>query len=209
MAKTTRSTSNGWGITAGLAAGAVAAGAFALMRRRGLVGKPTLHAAEMLRSDHEKTKRLFRRFAETTDPALKDQLAGDILTELEIHEVIEEEIFYPAARQATGRDDIMDLAEAQHQKANELIAEIQKRRSDGRDYHKVMEELAAAVREHIADEESEMLPRAEEAPVSMRMLGAKMLARKQQLKMRLGYNTAALKQDMSGTAPTSVAEPVV
>src|SRR5436190_21162398 len=154
-----KSSSAGWIVSLfGMAAGIAAA---VWMRRRGLIGRPTLHAADMLRSDHEKAKGLFARFERATSASLKDLLAGDIITELEIHEVIEEEIFYPAVRRKTRANNLMDVAEAQHQQANSLIAEIQTKRAAGKDYDALMVALSDAVREHIAKEESEMLPLAE------------------------------------------------
>jgi hemerythrin superfamily protein len=196
MARRNRTSRSLW--IASFLGAATGAAAVAWMRRRGLVGKPTLHAADMLRSDHEKVKGLFERFEKATDPALKDQLAGDIVTDLEIHEAIEEEIFYPAVRRATRAEDLMDVAEAQHQQANSLIVELQRKRASGKDYDALMTALSDAVREHIAKEESEMLPLAERSNVNFYRLGARMLARKQQLKMKLGYNTAGLRQELRG-----------
>jgi hemerythrin superfamily protein len=180
-----------------LAGTVLGAGAYALMRHRGLLGKPTLNAAEMLRSDHRKVKGLFARFMQESDSALKNHLAGDIVTELEIHEVIEEEIFYPAARRATRDDDLMDLAEAQHQQANRLIADIQTKRAEGAPFDREMMALADAVLEHIAEEESRMLPQAETSGVNLYVLGARLLARKNQLKMKIGYNLSGLRQDLN------------
>src|SRR5438105_3810061 len=87
-----------WAVGGATGAAAIGAGIYFWLRRRREIGKPALGAADMLRSDHEKVKELFNRFEKTMDQALKDSLAGDIVTELEIHAALEEEIFYPAVR---------------------------------------------------------------------------------------------------------------
>jgi len=57
-----------------------------------------MNAIELLETDHKKVKRLLDELDETTERGVKtrEELLGRILTELFVHETIEEEIFYPA-----------------------------------------------------------------------------------------------------------------
>ena len=57
----------------------------------------TQDAIALLKADHRKVEDLFARFegARKTD---KQRLAKQICTELTVHSIIEEEIFYPACR---------------------------------------------------------------------------------------------------------------
>ena len=60
------------------------------------------NAVELLKSDHKKVRELLTELAESTARATKkrSQLLAEIAMELEIHTTIEEEIFYPAFKQA-------------------------------------------------------------------------------------------------------------
>jgi hypothetical protein len=52
----------------------------------------------MLRADHRRVEQLFGSFEKAGSAEQKSQLAKQICTELTIHTLIEEEIFYPPAR---------------------------------------------------------------------------------------------------------------
>ena len=170
-------------------AGLSAIGTLAYMLLRRQNGKMSLRATDILKSDHDKVKVLFDRFKQTTNTEMRDELAGDIIQELEIHSVVEEKIFYPATRQATHDDSLMDLALAEHQKANELIVEIQSRRANHQPFDDVMQQLEIAVRQHIEEEETEMMPEAERTAENLYALGAEILAMKQKLKLQFGAET--------------------
>src|SRR3569833_41129 len=141
---------------------------------------PENHAIAILIRDHDKVKDLFDRFKKTDVPAEKEMIIAEALSELKIHAVIEEEIFYPAVRrQLSG--DIMNEADEEHHVARVLIAELDR---DGRgDDHRESKftVLAESVRHHIREEEGEMLPKAKSLDLDFEALGEEMLARKREL----------------------------
>src|SRR5262252_8084016 len=53
---------------------------------------------ELLKSDHRHVEQLFSSFEKATNADQKSQLAAKICTELMVHTLIEEEIFYPACK---------------------------------------------------------------------------------------------------------------
>jgi hypothetical protein len=142
---------------------------------------PEKHAISILIKDHDKVKDLFDRFAKSESRGEKEKLIADALTELKIHAVIEEEIFYPAVRKQLGRD-LMNEADEEHHVARVLIAELDRdgSRNDHREAKFTV--LAESVRHHIKEEESEMLPKAKGLDLDFEALGEQMLARKKQLK---------------------------
>jgi hemerythrin superfamily protein len=63
---------------------------------------PEKHAIAILIKDHDNVKDLFDRFEKSESSGEKERLIGEALTELKIHAVVEEEIFYPAVRRQLG-----------------------------------------------------------------------------------------------------------
>ena len=58
------------------------------------------NATQMIRQDHRKVEDLFKKFEQTKGAQAKRRLAENAMAELEVHAALEEEIFYPAVREA-------------------------------------------------------------------------------------------------------------
>lgn len=142
---------------------------------------PEKHAISILKKDHQAVKDLFDKFENADSTAEKEQIIATAVTELKIHAVIEEEIFYPTVRKHVGKD-IMNEADEEHHVARVLIAEldVKDHSNDHRDAKFTV--LAESVRHHIREEENEMLPKAKELKIDFESLGQKMMDRKKELK---------------------------
>jgi hypothetical protein len=142
---------------------------------------PEKHAISILMKDHDAVKELFDRFEKSESAAEKEKIIAEALTELKIHAVIEEEIFYPAVRKHVGKD-LMNEADEEHHVARVLVAELDRdgRGNDHRDAKFTV--LAENVRHHIKEEENEMLPKAKAVDMDFEALGQQMMERKKQLK---------------------------
>ena len=155
-------------------------------RRNGSKTHLAADAIDLLKEDHERIRNGLEHYAKTTDPAGKDKLVEQLLLEFQIHSSLEEEIFYPAIRALTGDQELMDAAEHQHAQAQALTKTIADRRETGELYYAVVEELAVALREHIADEETIIFPRIATSPADRAALGFQMARRRRQLQTKLG-----------------------
>jgi hemerythrin superfamily protein len=162
-----------------------------------------LDACELLDADHIATKHLFVEYARLafagagadaggTRPRSRaaDQrpaLARKICSELTVHAQIEEEIFYPALREVIDQPDLLDEAQAEHQQAKELIAQIQDGLQDGdAALDDLVSELARVVESHVKDERDVMFPKARAADgLDLEALGAQMKERQQELEAEL------------------------
>lgn len=141
---------------------------------------PEKHAISILKKDHATVKDLFDKFEKATSRSEKERLITKAVTELKMHAVIEEEIFYPAVRKHVG-PDIMNEADEEHHVAKVLIAELDlKLGGDHREAKFTV--LAESVRHHIREEENEMLPKAKDLDMDFEALGRTMLDRKKALK---------------------------
>ena len=59
-----------------------------------------MDAIRLLKQDHNAVKKILQDLESTTERGVKtrEELFGKVRTEMEVHEAIEEEIFYPALR---------------------------------------------------------------------------------------------------------------
>jgi iron-sulfur cluster repair protein YtfE (RIC family) len=112
----------------------------------------------LLKDDHKKLLGLFRQYQALDQRAnpMQAGVADEIFMELEIHSRVEEELFYPAARQAQGAE-IEGLVEGSldaHHQIRESIAELRKLSQQGSDYRRQVLELIEQALPHLQEEES-------------------------------------------------------
>jgi hemerythrin-like domain-containing protein len=162
-----------------------------------------MDALAMLREDHRKVKELFRQFEEAPDKATKQAAAETALVELNIHAVLEEEIFYPAVRrQGNGRGELVKRAEQEHHTAEQLMDELMKMEPGNSEFDAKFHVLIENVKKHIEEEEAEMLPQAAEVGMArLERLGQQMAERKQAL-MREPNGRSAGRTRASTTSGT-------
>jgi hypothetical protein len=146
----------------------------------GMNDQNSTNAIELLKHDHEEVKALFEKFEKSESRAEKKRIAKEAMKDLKIHAMIEEEMFYPAARKEVD-EDLMNEADEEHHVAKILIAELEDMDGSESHFDSKFLVLAENVRHHIKEEEGEMLPKAEKADLDLDALGQKMAQRKQEL----------------------------
>lgn len=141
------------------------------------------NAISLLSDDHDKVKKLFKDFEKLSkkDDDSKVDVANQICAELIVHALVEEEIFYPAARSAINDDDMMNEADVEHDSAKDLIAQIQSMDADDEMYDAKVTVLGEYIDHHIKEEEGEMFPKVRKAKVDLEELGMQMMMRKEEL----------------------------
>ena len=155
-------------------------------------------AVEMLREDHQQVKDLFEEFEKAEEDEEKGQIVRAALTALEIHATLEEEIFYPAVREQIDEDDQMDEALEEHHVVKFLIGELQEMKPGDDHFDAKFKVLAESVKHHIEEEESEILPKAQDADLDQERLGEEMTERKEELQR--GKGAGARRKVSSGNA---------
>jgi hemerythrin superfamily protein len=108
-------------------------------------------------------------------------LAEQICAMLTAHATIEEEIFYPAARDAGVEGDLLDEAEVEHASAKDLIGQIRSMSSDDDLYDAKVRVLGEYIDHHVDEEEGEIFSRCREAKMDLAGLGESIAERKSEL----------------------------
>lgn len=142
-------------------------------------------AIDLLKQDHDDVDALFKEYdmlAEGDgDGGDRRALSTRICGMLAVHAMIEEEIFYPAARQADVDADLLDEAEIEHGSAKELIAQIGAAEVSESLYDARVKVLGEYIRHHVKEEESELFPACRKSEMDMSEIGARLQERKTQL----------------------------
>ncbi len=142
------------------------------------------NALSLLKEDHARVKGLFERFEKARGEEQKSKLAETICTELKIHAQIEEEIFYPAAREALEDEELLDEAQVEHESAKQLIAQIEGSGPCGELFDAKVKVLGEYVMHHVKEEEGELFREIRETELDLAGLGEQLKQRKEQLQSR-------------------------
>jgi hypothetical protein len=146
-------------------------------------------AIALLKADHREVSDMFEEFEGLSDRSRvsKKKLADKICKALIAHTTIEEEIFYPAVREALqGKDDeaddMMDEAIVEHAAAKDLIKQILEMQPDEDLYDAKVKVLSEEIEHHVKEEEEEMFKEVtEETDLDLVALGQEMALRKQEV----------------------------
>jgi hemerythrin superfamily protein len=119
---------------------------------------------EMLKSDHRHVEELFSSFEKATNAEQKSQLAAQICTELMVHTLLAEEIFYPACRGDMDQR-LLEEAQVEHDGAKTLIIEIHAGSPDDQYFNAKVKVLSEEIKHHVREEEKSdgVLAKAKEA----------------------------------------------
>jgi len=141
-------------------------------------------AVDMLKADHEKVEKAFKEFEkmDRSDTETCRQLVESVCEDLKVHTTLEEELFYPAVREAIEDDDIMNEAAVEHETAKMLIEQLENMEPDDPNYVATFTVLGEYVMHHVKEEEGEMFPQAKKSKeLDLEELGERMKARKEEL----------------------------
>jgi len=141
------------------------------------------NAISMLKADHRKVEELFESY-ERAKGDRKDKIAKEICQELIVHSTIEEELFYPSLQGKIEEEEMLDEAHVEHDGAKVLIAELMDGSSKDEFYDAKVKVLSEQIKHHVREEEKRgdgIFAQARETDVDLDELGARMMARKQEL----------------------------
>jgi hemerythrin-like domain-containing protein len=160
-------------------------------------------ALALLRADHQRVQEMFDQFEKTRSEDRKGTLAQQICQELTVHAQIEEEIFYPAAREAIKEEDLIDEATVEHQSAKDLIAQIESGGPSGELFEAKVKVLGEYIKHHVKEEQNELFPQVRKTKLDLKELGQRLQERKMELME--ASTSAAAPSGFSGSRRTNQA----
>ena len=142
-------------------------------------------AVDLLVDDHLKVSALFKQYEtlmkKKAPAGQRKTLSQQICDMLKAHTAIEEEIFYPAARKAGLKADLLDEADVEHASAKDLIAQLESAHPDDDHYDAKVKVLGEYITHHVVEEHTEMFPQCRRARIDLVALRAEMESRKMAL----------------------------
>jgi len=162
----------------------------------GSAGSAKNRIIDMLKADHKKVKKAFKDFEKLDsqeDAEGCEALVQQTCAELEVHAELEEQVFYPAAREAMKEDDLIEEAEVEHMTAKVLIQQLKQMSLDDEKFAATFKVLGEYINHHVKEEEGEMFPKARKE-VDTAALGKKLAARKAQLMEEMAREGDGAKQ---------------
>ena len=145
-------------------------------------GSSASYAVKLLKQDHRAVAEALEEF-ESASHEEKETIARRICTMLTVHSQIEEELLYPAARDALDSDDAHLVAEAgvEHASVKDLIRQIEQREEVDGEYEARVEVMGEYVKHHVKEEETELFPKLERSSLDLDALGQRLEERKREL----------------------------
>jgi hypothetical protein len=141
-----------------------------------------MDAIQLLKADHDKVKKLLARLEATTERGIKTrtELFSTIKTELTVHEIIEEEIFYPALKDHPKAVDIVLEGYEEHHIVDLLLGELDDLPVDNESWGAKAKVMQENVEHHIEEEEDDMFVKARQVfdRAELLELGSRMAERK-------------------------------
>ena len=145
-----------------------------------------MDAIDLLMEDHKNVQKMFKAFEKSKDEmgdAEKGEMVRHCCMELKIHTQLEEEIFYPAAREAIEDEELVDEAEVEHAAAKQLINELEQMEPGEDLYDARFTVLGEYVNHHIKEEEQAggIFAEVKKAKIDLEELGRRMMQMKEKL----------------------------
>jgi hemerythrin superfamily protein len=150
--------------------------------RRGRSQQTATYAVQLLKQDHRQVEDLMEQFEEAQEEQ-KKAVADQICQLLTVHAQIEEEAFYPAAREALDEKDAHLVAEAnvEHATVKELISQLESMDQVDEMFEAKVKVLGHYVEHHVQEEETELFPKVEQTDLDLDAIGQQLAARKAEL----------------------------
>jgi len=141
-----------------------------------------MNAITMLTEDHRAVRKLLSELESTTERGVKtrEELFSRLKADLTVHEIIEEEIFYPALKEHPKAKDIVLEAYEEHDVVDTLMGELSSLPVDDERWGAKAKVMQENIEHHIEEEEGDMFKKARQVfdEAELEELGERMARRR-------------------------------
>ena len=116
-----------------------------------------MDAIELLKTQHQEVKGLFKRI-EKAEEDEKQDLFEQLADALAVHAAIEEKHFYPATKNAR-TEELLQEAVEEHLSAKRLIADLMEMSPEDPQFDAKVAVLEEQIEHHVEEEEKELFPK--------------------------------------------------
>lgn len=152
-------------------------------------------ATLLLTQDHREALAYFSWYEMATDKPTKIAVAKKLIAALRAHMTVEEEIFYPVAREATGDDGLIAHGIEEHEEARALVKRIEAAVKGRKTPDAEVAELRTAIEDHVEEEETRLFPELRGSDLDLYDLGRRLAARKVELLFELTGGKRSKKKE--------------
>jgi iron-sulfur cluster repair protein YtfE (RIC family) len=153
-----------------------------------------MDALTLLEEDHDKVMKILEDLEKTTERGIKtrEELFNKLVSELTVHEQIEEQIFYPAVKERATTKKLEELVAESYQEhhfVDTIKAEIEDTPFEAEEWAAKFKVMKENIEHHAKEEEEEkMFPKVRRAfsKSELEDLGTQMAELKEQLTQRAG-----------------------
>lgn len=123
-----------------------------------------MDAITLLKNDHRKVEKIFSEIEKGNGN--RQQLFTELKNELEVHAEIEEQLFYPAVRDAKQTHDIVLESFQEHAQVKKVLADLASTDKKTEDWLAGLKVLMEDVQHHVGEEENELFPKVKDKVLS-------------------------------------------
>lgn len=120
----------------------------------------TADLVDLIIDDHRDVEAVFTELEQGgQSPEQRKQLVDHVIANLVRHSVAEEQLLYPTARKVLpDGDEVADHEIKEHAEAEQTMKRLEQCEPNDQDFERQVTELIAAIRHHVEEEESTLLP---------------------------------------------------
>jgi hemerythrin-like domain-containing protein len=143
-----------------------------------------MNAITLLTDEHAAMRKLLTELESTTERGVKtrEELFGRIKTDLTLHEIIEEEIFYPALKEHPKARDIVLEGYEEHNVVDTIVGDMEGVAFDDETWGAKAKVMQENIEHHMEEEEGDMFKKARQVfdESELEELGERMARRREQ-----------------------------
>ena len=127
-----------------------------------------MDAITLLKNDHRHVEKIFSQIEK--GDGNRAQLFKELMTELTVHADIEEQIFYPAVKNATQTHDLVVESFEEHKQVKMVLADSARADKNTEEWLAGLKVLMEDVQHHVGEEEKGLFPEVEKTVLSEKEL---------------------------------------